>query len=174
MKECILFMLIGLVVVSPAFAQKKAPPLVPQILQGDWLVPSQPSPYSGLPDQPAITLRIDASNFIHRTHKDSSTKGAWDESGESLKIVKDDNGKEYLEVRPFFITIRTNSVPWQIDLWRKANDGSRVEKKGICSLQNNILTLALGYIGKPRPTSFDDPGIGGSYTVMKATLVPKP
>jgi uncharacterized protein (TIGR03067 family) len=176
MRKCVLLLLaIGAVQVSSAAAEEKAAATVPQILQGDWLVPSKPSPNSfpgmRMPDFAAITLRITAINYVARTHKDSSILGAWEESGEPVKLVKDADGKEYFEEQPFFLTIRTNTVPWQIDLWRKAGDGKRLEKKGICLLQENTLTLCLSTIGGPRPTSFD--AAPGVY-VMKATRTGKP
>jgi hypothetical protein len=40
--------------------------------------------------------------------------------------------------------------------------------------ERSDLSISIGGNGKPRPTSFDDPGIGGSYTVTKATRVKKP
>jgi hypothetical protein len=135
-----------MLVVSSAVAQEEMVPSVPQFLQGDWLVLSKPNTYSSpgmqLSDTPAITFRMDAINYVYRMRKDPSLVGALDETGKPLKLVTDEDGKEYFEQRPFFISIRTNSVPWQIDLWRKASDGSLIKLKGICSLQKDTLTSA--------------------------------
>ena len=151
---------------------------VPESLRGDWLVPSKPNPNSSpmmqLPDTTAITLRITATNLVLRLHKDPPLLDGWSETGERMKTVKDGDGLEYLEDQPFFLTVCTNTVPWQIDLWRKKGDGTRIEKKGICSLEENVLTLSIGSIGKPRPESLDEPGIGSSYSFFKATRTGKP
>jgi len=159
-------------------AQEKIHLSVPESLEGDWFVPSKPSPYSSftmqLPPLSATTLRIGANTYLQRIHKDASTIGAYEESGEAMRVVKDADGKEYLEGKPFSCMIRTNTLPWQIDLSRKSKDGSVIQKQGICSLKENTLILSIAGIGKPRPTSFDDPGIGGAYSVIEATRVKKP
>ena len=155
-----------LMVTKTVNAQTEATP-VPRFLQGDWVVPST-SPY-----QAVITLRISENNVIFRTHKDFNMGDVWDENG-AQKIVKDQDGREYFEGRPFSVALHTNTIPWQIDLWRRADNGTLVEEKGIFSLQDNTLTISIGKGGAPRAMSFDAPGLGGAYSIMKATRTEQP
>jgi len=106
-------------------------------------------------------------------HKQGGTVGAYDgATGKAMKVVKDPDGREYLEPSPYACVVRTNTIPWEIDLSVKGDDGKVIEMKGICSLKDDALTLSIGKVGKPRPTSFDDPGNWSSeYYVMAASRV---
>jgi uncharacterized protein (TIGR03067 family) len=171
--KSVLSMLVILALGACSAPYGKVVPLVPESLQGDWIVASSPNPYSSTM-MPDMILRIDASTLLYRYHKESGLKGVYDQSGKPWKEVKDADGKEYFE-KKFSLAVRTNTTPWQIDRWDKGEDGTVLKEEGICRLQGDTLILSIGGVGKPRPTSFDDPkDIGAAYSVMKATRAKRP
>jgi uncharacterized protein (TIGR03067 family) len=91
------------------------------------------------------------------------------DTGESMPWVKDENGVSYCEMGHCQMVVRTNTAPWQLDLTKKKKDGELIVKKGICQLNGDELKLSIGEPGKNRPTSFDDPGFNGDYTVFTAS-----
>ena len=181
MKWLAVCLVVGGIGVCAVLAQEgKVGPSVPESLRGDWLVPSKPGGFIGLnqrlPDSAPITIRITADSYLTRFHKEAGTVGAWDTAtGKAMTVVKEPDGKEYLEPSPYSCVVSTTTVPWTIDLSIKGDDGKVIEKKGICLLKGDSLTLSIGQAGKPRPTSFDDPGNWSTeYSVMVADRVKEP
>lgn len=150
---------------SVAAAEETAP-AVPKSLQGDWIV--KPVPSMNLPDRPATTIRIDANTYLTRIQKARGVLGVIDESG-AWTVVEDADGKEYLQSQPYEIAARTNTMPWQIDLRMVKKDGAIIEKKGICSLKDGTVQLAIGKAGEERPTTFASPVVGGKYHLIEAS-----
>lgn len=159
---------------SVAVAQDgQEPGSVPLALQGDWAVPSEPS-FDPQFKGPDASVRITASNYVYRLREMKGFQGAWDgDTGESMTWVKDSDGVSYCEQARYQLSVRTNTVPWEIDLRREGKDGKVMEKKGLCIVQGDTLKLSIGKPGKDRPTSFENLPGGDEHTIIVADRMEK-
>jgi uncharacterized protein (TIGR03067 family) len=84
-----------------------------------------------------------------------------------MTFVTDGDGAKWMEAARFRIVVTTNTTPWQVNLSTKSKAGVLIQKKGICTLQNDTLKLSLGKPGKDRPTAFDDPTVATRVKIKK-------
>jgi len=128
---------------------------VPLTLQGDWATKPKPSIIPGISSIPS-KIRITDSNCIYRIPSESGRMvGAYDGNGITKPWATDSDGTKYLELAHYSISVRTNALPWQIDLWHKTKEGELIEVKGICEVQGDILKISLSTPGGDRPKTFD-------------------